>query len=289
MGFFSNLFAKKKPPAAPVPEPIPPELDNILRDYAKETSLPCITFTPKSGGATIFSCKFGGSPYLPPDFEYPCFQKDNGESKPLRLLAQLNFEELPRLPDFPDKGILQFYIADGYDDVLGLDFDNPTSGKGFRVIYHENVIRDESALQAPPDFEDDEFPIQGEYTLDAKLSELPMNSNDFRFDEQFMEVYKRYIPTEKRFVNLPGSYSDKIYDFLGGWGHHIGGYPAFTQSDPRDAGGWEDYTILLLQIDSDSKDNSIMWGDCGVANFFISPECLKNRDFSNVLYNWDCY
>ena len=32
-----------------------------------------------------------------------------------------------------------------------------------------------------------------------------------------------------------------------------------------------------------------MWGDCGVGNFFINAEDLKRLDFSNVLYNWDCY
>ena len=32
----------------------------------------------------------------------------------------------------------------------------------------------------------------------------------------------------------------------------------------------------------------IMWGDVGICNFFISPEALKRRDFSRVLYNWDC-
>ena len=31
-----------------------------------------------------------------------------------------------------------------------------------------------------------------------------------------------------------------------------------------------------------------MWGDAGVANFFISEQDLKNKDFTNVVYNWDC-
>ena len=63
----------------------------------------------------------------------------------------------------------------------------------------------------------------------------------------------------------------------------VGGYPFFTQSDPRSA---DDGEILLFQLNS-VKD--IMWGDAGVANFFIDREALKNRDFSHVMYNWDCY
>ena len=74
-----------------------------------------------------------------------------------------------------------------------------------------------------------------------------------------------------------------------GSGHKIGGYPAFAQDDPREAGT---YTELLLQIDSDwndeEEDYSIMWGDAGVGNFFISRENLEKLNFEDVLYNWDC-
>jgi uncharacterized protein YwqG len=31
-----------------------------------------------------------------------------------------------------------------------------------------------------------------------------------------------------------------------------------------------------------------MFGDVGVANFFITEEDLKKKDFSKVIYNWDC-
>jgi uncharacterized protein YwqG len=44
---------------------------------------------------------------------------------------------------------------------------------------------------------------------------------------------------------------------------------------------------LLFQMDTDDEVG-IMWGDSGVANFFIIEEDLKNKDFSRVLYNWDC-
>ena len=37
------------------------------------------------------------------------------------------------------------------------------------------------------------------------------------------------------------------------------------------------------------ENGYIMWGDSGVCNFFINKDKLKNLDFSDVLYNWDCY
>jgi uncharacterized protein YwqG len=44
---------------------------------------------------------------------------------------------------------------------------------------------------------------------------------------------------------------------------------------------------LLFQMDIDDEAG-IMWGDSGVANFFISQPDLESKNFSRVLYNWDC-
>lgn len=55
------------------------------------------------------------------------------------LLAQFNFAELPTLENFPDKGILQFYIA-ADDDLYSADFDQPFTQDGFRVLYFEEII-----------------------------------------------------------------------------------------------------------------------------------------------------
>jgi uncharacterized protein YwqG len=63
----------------------------------------------------------------------------------------------------------------------------------------------------------------------------------------------------------------------------VGGYPGTTQDYPIDAD--MDRDLLLLQI---SSGEEITWGDGGLANFFISPQDLLKRDFSRVLYNWNC-
>ena len=81
------------------------------------------------------------------------------------------------------------------------------------------------------------------------------------------------------------------FNEISGFGHKLGGYPAFTQEDPRDdANCYSDHQILLLQIDSiGTKAHEIMWGDSGICNFFITEKTFKERDFSKVIYNWDCY
>ncbi|WP_084133617.1 DUF1963 domain-containing protein [Clostridium grantii] len=64
----------------------------------------------------------------------------------------------------------------------------------------------------------------------------------------------------------------------------IGGYPNFVQWNRH---GEED--VLLLQIPSSGRSQRrITWGDCGIANFFIKEEALAKRDFSDVMYHWDC-
>ena len=56
--------------------------------------------------------------------EYPKVLEGNFEGRPLKLLAQLNFEKLPHLEGFPKKGILQFFAGCDDDDVYGINFDD---------------------------------------------------------------------------------------------------------------------------------------------------------------------
>nr|WP_243103827.1 YwqG family protein [Clostridium sp. JN-1] len=73
--------------------------------------------------------------------EYP--KASNGEY--LRLLAQINFEEVPHLEPFPQKGILQFFIL--ADDVYGLDF---KQGSYVRYrIYNNEIIPERFYLAIP--------------------------------------------------------------------------------------------------------------------------------------------
>lgn len=263
--------------------------ESVEKVFRHDTSLPSISLTAKRQNCGVYDSKLGGLPYLPQGFRYPCA---SGSGQPLRLLAQMNFEDLPPLPRFPQRGILQFYIAQ--TDMYGADLNNGLNQNEFRVIYHRDIVRDESLLNKQiPTFDNEselDFPFEGEFRLFGELKSCPMSPWDFRFDDTMLELCRRFVDTDAEEVyEFDSEWYNALVDEVGTTGHRIGGYPFFTQTDPRSEERYNNHTVLLLQIDSDGRDeDEILWGDCGVANFFIEPQALEKCDFSNVLYNWDC-
>ncbi len=207
------------------------------------------------------------------------------KGEPLRLLAQINFSEMePSLPHYPTEGILQFFVAD--DDVYGLDFEDGTHQDTFRVVYHTAIETDPSKwLNDFPAFGNENyFPIEKECALTFEHSEEIVSGSDYRFN--LISKVDQLLEDED--YEAHEEITEAYFDMASGQGCKLGGYPFFTQEDPRAYGKYLTFDTLLLQIDTDS-DLAIMWGDSGVANFFISAEDLKKRDFTKVLYNWDCY
>ena len=103
--------------------------------------------------------------------------------------------------------------------------------------------------------------------------------NDIHFDE----VVDTYLDENLKEIMQDDEVMDELNDLFILIPCQIGGYPFFTQNDPRQEDSNE---VLLFQLDS---QDHILWGDSGVGNFFISKEDLKNKDFSHVRYYWDCY
>jgi uncharacterized protein YwqG len=254
-----------------------PELEKF-RDKIEATVKPFVKITAKENQKlTWWQSKFGGLPYLPKNYDYP--RDSNG--KPLYLLAQINFAEVPDSEDFPSEGILQFYISEG--DSWGQDLENAFQQDKFRVIYFPEIIHTETDLITDFSFlpEPEDLPFEESCSLQFEQQIAPVNIWDGEFDEVFGEDF--FAQFGEKEEEISGEYDDKFPAD----GHKIGGYAYFTQSDPRPYLSKEKY-VLLLQVDTD-EEVGIMWGDVGVCNFFIKPEDLEQLDFSNVLYNWDCH
>lgn len=243
-----------------------------------------LSLTRSSEETTSTSSKIGGYGYLPTTIPYPL----NPDKQPLSLLAQINFSEMPSLQFFPTEGILAFYI-DSFDDLEGSDFDDRTNQIGFRVYYFKDTLlpcyskQEITRLFSVFQNLDMYHVVQYEEKLIPNLAEtVPLGDHvEFTqvFGESFYDYYKK---------NLHGDTEAETFAFNYSFGTKIGGFPAFTQADPREYDTeLEDYfNVLLFQLDSDPKN--VDWGGGGIGNFFINQQDLINRDFSTILYNWDC-
>ncbi|CUS21587.1 LAQU0S03e06018g1_1 [Lachancea quebecensis] len=251
-----------------------PESFEKYRAVLQETLKECVHIHTEKASTGTFDSKFGGSPYFPKEETYPVDEKD----KPMRLLAQINFEQVPQLKNYPETGILQFYLSP-FDGYFGCSFGRSIEQKNYRVIFFDKIERDEAKLLSDFSFtrtEEGLFPLKGEGKLTFTKGTQIITANDFRF-EPLLGLEDKYELEEDL---------EEYFEMFDSFSHVIGGYPDFVQDDPRE-NRHPEHTELLLQIDSDNTVD-IMWGDCGMANFFISLEDLKKKDFSKVLYNWDC-
>ena len=249
----------------------------------------------------LTSSNVAGWFYLPKTSTIPTTSK--GEQ--LMYLAQINCEELPENSIYPSKGIMQFWIFGG-DYNLGNDYTKPTSDSKKRVIYYPEVEEHFTEEELAEMYKPEEDKREGELITPIndgapfamsfeKTSQWPL-PNDFRFEEIFNEKLNEHIEETKAEEGFE-SYEigeEESYDIIEELDipNHtqIGGYGHFTQEDPRMYDDFEDYTELLFQLDSEfgTDDYYILWGDCGVGNFFAKKEQLRNLDFAECLYSWDC-
>lgn len=249
----------------------------------------------------LTSSNVAGWFYLPKTSTIPTTSK--GEQ--LMYLAQINCEELPENSIYPSKGIMQFWIFGG-DYNLGSDYTKPTSDSKKRVIYYPEVEEHFTEEELSEMYKPEEDKKEGELITPIndgvpfamsfeKTSQWPL-PNDFRFEEIFNEKLNEHIEETKAEEGFE-SYDigeEESYDIIEDLDipNHtqIGGYGHFTQEDPRMYDDFEDYTELLFQLDSEfgTDDYYILWGDCGVGNFFAKKEQLRNLDFAECLYSWDC-
>jgi len=253
-------------------------IPNILKDYEvelKKYKRECIKIEAKSTGVQalkdsldIKTSKFLGIPFYPKSKIYPL----DTNSNPMLLAAQLNFEETPKLSDFPENGILQLFLSgtDWYDEESKIVYHSKAEmGNEFTVDF--SFINQEAY---------EEMPILKVHQLKFKKSIENGGFEDCQFNFQFGDL-DRYEFTE----NLNEKEEKEFDQYFDTDGHKIGGYATFTQSDPRDYKGRNKEDVQILQIDS---EENIIFGDAGLGHVFISKESLINRDFDKAYFTWDC-
>lgn len=267
----------------------------ILDEIKRRTSTTAyqLEFDTESA-PTIFDSKVGGLPYWDPAKTYPTDSND----KKMYLLAQINFDQDKAESPLPQSGMLQFFVGD--DDLYGLDFDHPSEQKNWRIVYHEKIDASVTAeaveamgIPVSPDNEEVFSPVFKSCVFRLAKKETWLTPDNWEsFDELTLEV------AEDLFGETDAESADEVFgedqyalleeEYFYSENSHLLGHPYFTQADIREP-GWR-YDTLLFQLDSETAEEEeiTMWGDSGVGNFFINAEDLKNLDFSDVVYNWDC-
>ncbi len=153
------------------------------------------------------------SRFLPSSFYFPkgeSHPKDK-EDRPMAIIAQINFEEIPHLKGYPKTGILQFFIA-AHDDLLGWDednFANPGNNQGYHVRFFPTVDRDLSKqkndfsfLPPPTDYGEVFLPLEDEARLTFQKRTEFINPDGDRFTRIFgKDFYERLGPFEGQVWN----------------------------------------------------------------------------------------
>ncbi|MHC5249333.1 YwqG family protein [Enterococcus sp. LJL90] len=297
MDWLKRLFGKRKVTISDkseddtndlVTETLWLEVERQIMKYPRKSLR--LTFQD-NGELSLTASKLGGVGYLPIDWDYPTNAKTN---RPLSLLAQLNFDELPHLADFPHTGLLAVYV-DFFDDMYGMDFSDHTCQTGFRFFYFEEysaVSQSRATLEnhVKPLYEEELYPlVGGEYQLFGEIQTEYLASDCFEFTEKFGN---ELIDCFDQLTEGNQIIAEELVNRLSVFNNEcskLGGYPFFTQDEPRNPQDAVSFNTILLQIDSFwSPDMSLMWGDNGIANFFISRDDLLKKNFSKVYYSWDC-
>jgi len=251
-------------------------------------TMPSVRFRITDDKPSIFESKIGGIPYMPKNVEIPVYNT----SEQLRFLMQIKCSDVKGCDIFPKSGILQFWIAG--DDVWGLYEDG-----GFRVIYYDTIDETvsendiSSKISEMNDMEKEYFPLKGEFGVEFYPCEETIPTDSMKYQKLFIRYYNELSGENiKSIYDLPWEILNIVlYQANSAYGHKIGGSSDFCQFDPRESEeDFERYDFQLLQMSSDfsNEHENIMWGDGGVAHFFIKSEKLKNCDFSDILYYADC-
>lgn len=194
------------------------------------------------------------------------------EGRDLVQILLVDLATLPEIDGLPQKGLLQFLIAD--NDELGMSFEEDELGD-YSVVLHPpgtelvEIKRVDDGLGAL--LEDGDKPSLG---IEWVRADCPPDLADYRLETM---AEKNGYPSDEQRERyeeiLSEAYGDD-FDVV------LLGTPAFTQTDVRSKKEMSNW-VNLVRITS---TKAMMWGDGGEGDFLISPKALKAGDVSKVYF-----
>ncbi len=242
--------------------------------FKAKTQKDCYKIEIVRGKPDILDDKLGGQPYLPIGEEYP-----TADGKPLDLLLQVNLKNIS-LPNFPTSGILEVFTNNDWPCKFAIKlFDE---GREYQKKFPKLDYKYPFISKAQ------------KITLSKGIAHMSLN--DGQIDSVLCpilnEVYGVEVESLMDFIDLfeddtGWRWHEDFYNQLACHKMTLGGYPDFTQTDPR-----EDDSELcecLFKIDSGiERVSEISIGDSGIIFGLISSQELSDKNFSNALVDWDC-
>lgn len=251
------------------------KFNKIMEEFKKQTEKECYRVELVDGLTTILDDKLGGQPYLPIGEEMP---KDKDGSY-MPLLLQINLKNID-LKGYPKKGILQIYTDK--------DVDYPCK---YAVRYYEEGLKYQTEL---PNVDVSNYIVNKSFKIKTEKDTCHMSPEDYRFVDVMCKIIKDLYNVEiNDFRQLDDFFCDfdwygKIRESVKIHSCNIGGYPDFTQTDPRYS-KIKNKDECLFKIDSYANIREINIGDAGILFTLISQEDIENNNFENAVVDWDCY
>lgn len=278
-------------------DPMTARIESVVSRFRQLCSREAIAFELEPDDSLgVDDSSVNGLPFLPEGEEIPL-----GEGgRQLTLLAQFDLARLPANHFLPRAGILQFWITCTREDGAygkGSALHSPTDQETFRVRFFPDPARrsrprEEVQRLYHPDRS--VSPVETEAALRPRftLTRDTPSPACLEFEPRFVSLWNELHPGEPLGslddlnTDEYDMYDHMVWEMLDASGHRLGGFPGFTQPDPREGReGLLEFDHLLLQLDTDEYIN---WGDCGVGDFLIPSENLRGADFSQIFYTWDC-
>lgn len=280
--------------------------DGDLDAFLERNREPAIWMVPSSGMEPP-ALSLGGLPHLPPNIAWP--RAKTQDAPALHFVAEIDCARLPRTPLYhggprlPDRGALFFFLNLDYEDT----WSSEPPGVQSRVIYcAEGLSKNE---YRPPQDLPAIYSIWKPWGSGAEGDQVyrracfraavidtfngvpiaPVNSS---WGEDQKEAWRRTLGSMTRTgAALPKLDMDiKCHQLLGApvesiWQSRTGQeHPGIAKAALR-----YEKSVLLLQIHTEGKATGMMFGDCGLAQFFIEPADLERYDFSKVVATINCH
>lgn len=262
----------------------------------------------KNSSPTDLNSHFFGLPFWPTSKEEHLLELSEHE---LYFVAQLNLSEV-KIQGFPHSGVLQIFSLCGddaffEDDPCSAQEDINPAVPQHRIVYHSQKDIDSGLL---PDTHklyrkvlkvmkaNAQYPqynltfVEG---LDPpnfqSFNTIEMSQEDIDFFHHHEFDYEEHYSTDQ-ILTLSALVGEKpeyvlMATLVNTFSSKIGGYPNFTQYDPRSEE--TNVTQHLLQM---SSCDDFMFGDMGDIHFFINPQDIPDLLAGKIILSmadYQCY